>query len=94
MLFNLFACYSSLIQKLPHMNDTTKKKKKNTSVFNASPRPPKKSLHKMMKFMIKNTGQKRAKEDEEMREGFSLTCRYKVIEFNNPVYVVQIESTP
>ena len=75
------------------MNDTTKKKKK-TSVFKASPRPPKKSLHKMMKFMIKNTGEKRAKEDETMRDGFSLTCRYKVIEFNDPEYVVQIESSP
>ncbi len=48
----------------------------------------------MMKFMIKNTGEKRANEDEEMREGFSLTCRYKVIEFKDSVYVAEIESSP
>ena len=75
------------------MKDTTKKKKKKKSVFRASPRPPKKSLRKMMEFMIKNTDKKRAQEDESMREGFSNQCRYKVIEVTDPVYVVEIESS-
>ena len=74
------------------MKDTTKKKKKKI-VFRASPRPPKKSLRKMMKFMIKKTDKKRAQKDESMREGFSQQCRYKVIEVKDPVYVVEIESS-
>ena len=69
------------------MKGTTKKKQKK-SVFRASPRPPKKSLRKMMKFMAKNAGITRAREDVEMRDGFSQTCKYKVIEAKDPVYVV------
>jgi len=47
----------------------------------------------MMKFMAKNAGITRAREDVEMRDGFSQTCKYKVIETKDPVYVVQVESS-
>ena len=77
-------------KKKPHVKDTTKKKP-HKSVFKKAPRPPKKMIQEMMKSMSKNAGVTRAREDIEMRDGFSQTCKYKVIEVKDPVYVVEIE---